>query len=247
MKLLRTVCFYLYLAGYAVVRWPLLVRTEKAMARGERKTALKTAEDFAQKGCDTALKIAGVRVSSSGKENIPDGPCMFVANHRSYFDAAFMLIGLDRPHGIMSKAEVEKVPLINRWMKLLGCVFVLREDAKASMRALHAATDRLREGESFSIFPEGTTIEGEEGCIGTFKGGAFRAAFKAGVPVVPVAIKGAVDCFERNHYLCGPADIVMHILPPVETAGLTREEQKALPAKVQQMVHGELQRMVENM
>ena len=243
MKLLRTVCFYLYLAGYAVFHWPLLIRTEKALIRGEKKAALKTAEEFAGKGCHTALKIAGIRVFTEGKENIPEGPCMFVANHRSYFDAAFMLIGLDRPHGIMSKAEVEKVPLINRWMKLLGCVFVLREDVRASMRALHAAADRLKEGESFCIFPEGTTIEGEEGCIGTFKGGAFRAAVKAGVPVVPVAIKGAVDCFERNHYLCGPADIVMHILPSVKTDGLSREEQKALPGKVQQMVYEELQKM----
>ena len=245
MKLLRTICLYAYLAGYAFLHIPLMRRVEKVIAAGNGDSVRKTVEDFVQKGCETALKIAGILVFSEGKENIPAGPCVFVANHRSYFDCAFVLVGLDKPHGVMAKAEVERIPLINRWMKALGCVFVVREDVRASMRALYAAADRVKEGQSFVIFPEGTTIEGEEGCIGTFKGGAFRAALKAGAPIVPVAIRGAVDCFEKNHYLCGPADITMHILPAVETRNLSRAEQKELPEKVQKIIHDELQRMVK--
>lgn len=245
MKLLRTVCFYLYLAGYAILHLPLLIRMEKAVAAGNADAVRKTIEDFVQHGCETALRIAKIRITTEGKENIPDEACIFVANHRSYFDCAFVLVGLDRPHGVMAKAETGKIPLINRWMKVLGCVFVQREDVRASMRALNAAAGRVKEGQSFVIFPEGTTIEGEEGCIGQFKGGAFRAAAKAGVPVVPVAIKGAAGCFELNHYLCGPGEITMHILPPVSTAGLSREEQKALPEKVQRIIHEELQKMCQ--
>ncbi|MFR9066426.1 MAG: 1-acyl-sn-glycerol-3-phosphate acyltransferase [Faecalibacterium prausnitzii] len=49
-----------------------------------------------------------------------------MANHRSYYDIPLLLAGLDKPHGILAKEELEKIPLLNRWMKLLGCVFVQR-------------------------------------------------------------------------------------------------------------------------
>ena len=56
-----------------------------------------------------------------GLENIPkDRPCVFVANHRSYYDIPLLLAGLEKPHGILAKEELEKIPLLNRWMKLLS-------------------------------------------------------------------------------------------------------------------------------
>ena len=76
-------------------------------------------------------------------------------------------------------------------MKLLGCVFVQRDDLRASVRALNDATAIVESGKSFVIFPEGTRYKGEEGGAGEFKAGAFRIAVKTGAPVVPVAITGA--------------------------------------------------------
>ena len=92
-------------------------------------------------------------------------------------------------------------------MKLLGCVFVQRDDLRASVRALNDATAIVESGKSFVIFPEGTRYKGEEGGAGEFKAGAFRIAVKTGAPVVPVAITGARALFENNGNLCHPGSV----------------------------------------
>ena len=89
--------------------------------------------------------MTGVTLTVEGLENIPkEGPCVFVGNHRSYYDIPLLLASLDKPHGILAKEELEKIPLLNRWMKLLGCVFVQRDDLRASVRALNAASSSSR-------------------------------------------------------------------------------------------------------
>ena len=85
----------------------------------------------------------------------------------------------------VAKEELEKIPLLNRWMKLLGCVFVQRDDLRASVRALNDATAIVESGRSFVIFPEGTRYKGEEGGVGEFKNGAFRIAVKTGPVRLP--------------------------------------------------------------
>ena len=113
-------------------------------------------------------------------------------------------------------------------MKLLGCVFVQRDDVRASVRALNDATAIVESGRSFIIFPEGTRYKGEEGGAGEFKAGAFRIAVKTETPVVPVAISGA------------PGTVRIRVLPPIQTAGMSRAEQKELPAAVRQTILAQL-------
>ena len=138
------------------------------------------------------------------------------------------------------KEELEKIPLLNRWMKLLGCVFVQRDDLRASVRALNDATAIVESGKSFVIFPEGTRYKGEEGGAGEFKAGAFRIAVKTGAPVVPVAITGARALFENNGNLCHPGSVHIKVLPPIRTAGMSKAEQKQLPDAVRQAILAQL-------
>ena len=165
---------------------------------------------------------------------------MFVGNHRSYYDIPLLLASLDKPHGILAKEELEKIPLLNRWMKLLGCVFVQRDDLRASVRALNDATAIVESGKSFVIFPEGTRYKGEEGGAGEFKAGAFRIAVKTGAPVVPVAITGARALFESNGSLCHPGSVHIKVLPPIRTEGMSKAEQKQLPDAVRQAILAQL-------
>ena len=116
------------------------------------------------------------------------------------------------------------------------CVFVQRDDVRASVRALNDATAIVEGGRSFVIFPEGTRYKGEEGGAGEFKAGAFRIAVKTSAPVVPVAVTGARALFESNGNRCRPGSVRIKIMPPIQTAGMSKAEQKQLPDAVRQSI-----------
>ena len=241
MSILRTIALFVYLFGYMIVHYATLRRAERALAAGDLDTVERIVKANIPRWSRGILKVTGVTLTVEGLENIPkEGPCVFVGNHRSYYDIPILLTALDAPHGILAKEELEKIPLLNRWMKLLGCVFVKRDDIRASVKALNDATAIVESGRSFVIFPEGTRYKGEEGGAGEFKAGAFRIAIKTGVPVVPVAISGARGLFEGHGLRATPGDIRVRILPAIQTAGMSKAEQKQLPDAVRQTILAQL-------
>lgn len=241
MSIIRTLAMFLYLFGYMIIHYGVLLRGEKALAAGDLDTVQSIVNEHIPHWSRTILKITGATLTVDGLERIPQNtPCVFVCNHRSYYDIPLLLAGLEAPHGILAKEELEKIPLLNRWMKLLGCVFVQRDDIRASVRALNDATAIVEGGRSFVIFPEGTRYKGEEGGVGEFKNGAFRIAVKTGAPVVPVAMSGARGLFESNGNRCTPGRVHIQILPPIQTAGMSKAEQKQLPDAVRQSILAQL-------
>ena len=241
MSIFRTIAMFLYLFGYMIVHYGTLRRGERALAAGDTETVEQLVDRHIPRWSRGILKVTGVTLTVEGLENIPkEGPCVFVGNHRSYYDIPLLLASLDKPHGILAKEELGKIPLLNRWMKLLGCVFVQRDDLRASVRALNDATAIVESGRSFVIFPEGTRYKGEEGGAGEFKAGAFRIAIKTGAPVVPVAISGARGLFEGHGNRATPGSIYIRILPPIQTVGMSKAEQKQLPEAVRQTILAEL-------
>lgn len=240
MSILRTIALFVYLFGYMIVHYATLRRAERALAAGDLDTVEQIVKANIPRWSRGILHVTGARMTVEGQKNIPAGPCVFVGNHRSYYDIPLLLASLDKPHGILAKEELEKIPLLNRWMKLLGCVFVQRDDLRASVRALNDATAIVESGKSFVIFPEGTRYKGEEGGAGEFKAGAFRIAVKTGAPVIPVAITGARALFENNGNLCHPGSVHIKVLPPIRTAGMSKAEQKQLPDAVRQAILAQL-------
>lgn len=237
IALLHTIVWFFYFFGYLFLVWPILHKGMKALKAGNWAAADALTEKHVAKWANSLMRLAGVTVTTTGKENIPAGrPCVFVANHRGNYDIPLMLTQLDKAHPLLSKAEADRIPLIRGWMRLLHCVFVDRSDTRASLAALHEAMDLIKRGYSMVIFPEGTRFKGEEGGIGEFKGGAFRIATKTGAPIVPVAISNSRALMEANGNLMKPGHAVVRILPPIETAGLSRAEIAALPGRVQELI-----------
>ena len=236
LSILRTIALFVYLFGYMIVHYATLRRAERALAAGDLDTVEQIVKANIPRWSRGILRVTGARMTVEGQENIPAGPCVFVGNHRSYYDIPILLTALDAPHGILAKEELEKIPLLNRWMKLLGCVFVKRDDIRASVKALNDATAIVESGRSFVIFPEGTRYKGEEGGAGEFKAGAFRIAVKTSAPVVPVAVTGARALFESNGNRCRPGSVRIKIMPPIQTAGMSKAEQKQLPDAVRQSI-----------
>lgn len=132
------------------------------------------------------LSICGVRVVVEG--SVPTHPCLLLANHRSYLDPILLLRDV---HAYpVAKAELSRWPIIGRGARHAGIIYLQREQVSSGGLALKAVADAvLQEGFSVILFPEGTTSDQER--LLPLKKGAFRAAARWGLPVVPVAI-----CFE---------------------------------------------------
>ena len=170
---------------------------------------------------------------------------IYFANHTSHLDTIVIWASLPpqlRPfvRPVAAKDYWEK-GLLRRRIALdeLNVVLVDRRRTEHS-NPLDPLRQALQEGSSLIIFPEGTRYKGEEGGAGEFKQGAFRIAVKTGAPVVPVAITGARALFENNGNLCHPGTVRIKVLPPIQTAGMSRAEQKQLPDAVRQTILAEL-------
>jgi cytidylate kinase len=128
----------------------------------------------------------GFRLSSVGAERVPDGPCLFIANHASMWDPAFLITPLNRVIRYMGKAELAENRYVKNMADAIG-FFPVRRGAGDRV-ALHIGEEVLRRGDSLGVFPEGTRVY--EGRLARPKQGAARLALVTGVPIVPVAIYG---------------------------------------------------------
>ena len=130
-----------------------------------------------------------------GKENIPaEGPAILASNHNAVWDSVFLPMMLDREVVFMGKADYFTGTGLKGWMtkefmRAVGTIPVDRTGGRASEAALNAGLKRLRDGELFGIYPEGT--RSPDGRLYRGKTGVARIALATGAPVVPVAMIGS--------------------------------------------------------
>jgi len=130
------------------------------------------------------------RVEITGFENMPAGGFVIAANHIGRLDAALAYYILDRPDIIMVVAEKYEKYAIFRWLvRITNGMFVDRYNA--DIHAIRETLRRLQQGQVFTITPEGT--RSKSGNLIEAKPGATYLAWKAGVPVLPVALTGTED------------------------------------------------------
>lgn len=235
---MRTIIWFIYFWLYLILVFPEYLRVRRIGRQGDRDRHDRLVRRHVSHWASRLLRLAGADITVTGLEHIPQGPVVFVGNHQGYFDIPLMISQLGRPSPLVAKKEIDKIPLIRLWMRELGCVFLDRNDPRQSMECMRVAQGLLQQGYSVVIFPEGTRNRGGE--IKEFKAGGIRIATKAKVPIVPVCINGSHRLMESNHMWIRPAKVHLKVLPPVETQGLTKEEIRALPQQLRQMV-------VENM
>jgi len=135
------------------------------------------------------LRLAGLPMLVRGLENIPPGPVVLAPNHTSYLDALVLVSILGpRNFGFIAKREFLGNPLMRLLLTGFGCVFVERFDVQKSAEHADELVEAARGGRSLAIFPEGT-LQRRAGLL-PFRTGAFQVAAQAGIPVVPVALRG---------------------------------------------------------
>jgi 1-acyl-sn-glycerol-3-phosphate acyltransferase len=180
------------------------------------------------------LAVAGIPVDVRGAELLPEGPAVIVANHSSYVDGVLLKAVLPTRYSFVIKKEMVKVPLAGLLLRRIGAEFVDRfnrhSGAMDARRLLRAASG----GGSLVFFPEGTFV-GRPG-LGRFHGGAFAIAARAGMPIVPLVIRGARQVLRGDSIWPRPARVEIEVLgafPPTgadkpgELAELLRDQSRA--------------------
>ena len=188
------------------------------------------------------LRLSGMRVRVRGLAQLdPRQTYIFTANHRSYLDTATLFAFLGRRIGLFAKKELLKVPILGFGMGFVNILAIDRSNRERALVTVRAATQRIRSGVSFGVFAEGTRAR--PGQLLPFKKGAFYMAVETGVSVVPVAIKNTDVLMGKGTGVAQAGTIEMVILPPVETTGLsTDEDVKRLAAEVRERVAEELKK-----
>ena len=188
-------------------------------------------------------KIAGVKLTIIGKENIPkDEAVLYVANHRSMVDIVIAYAICPNLTGFVAKNVVEKVPALRAWMRRLHCEFLDRNDLKQGMKVILSCIDKVKRGISIFIFPEGTRNKNKDDSsdIAAFKDGSFKIAQKTGCKIVPVAITGTNRIFEDHAPTIKSGKVIIEYGTPITYKELDKEDQKHVGAYFQNLIQGML-------
>ena len=146
--------------------------------------------------------------------------------------------------GLVAKKEMEKIPLLSKWMLNVNCLFLDRNNIKEGLKTILAGIEKVRRGVSVWIFPEGTRNKNEQlSDLLPFKEGSLKIAEKSGCPVVPVAIKGTAEVFEKHIPLICPSHVVIEFGEPFIVKELDPENRKFVGAYTREKIAGMLSEM----
>jgi 1-acyl-sn-glycerol-3-phosphate acyltransferase len=181
------------------------------------------------------LWLGGVRVERRCAEGIDwKRPYVVVANHQSQLDIPLLFGGLPMPIRFLAKRSLFFIPVFG-W-SLWGARFIPvdRGSSRKARRSIEKAAERIRRGPSLVVFPEGTRTP--DGALQPFKSGAFVMAVKAGVPVLPVAIRGSFDVVPKQRIAVRPGTVEVIIGAPIPTDGLGAGDKEKLKTVARERV-----------
>jgi 1-acyl-sn-glycerol-3-phosphate acyltransferase len=194
---------------------------------------------FLRKKAPIANRRGRVKIECHGIENLPkETGYIIFPNHQGLFDALAFLETHERPFVTVMKKEVKDIFLLKQIICLLQAEIIDREDIRQSMQVIINMTRRVKNGENFVIFAEGTRSKNGNK-IGEFKGGSFKSAMNARCPIVPVALIDSYKAFDTHSIK--KITVQIHYLKP-----LYYEDYKGLKStEIAELVSGMIQKTIE--
>lgn len=134
------------------------------------------------------LKIAGITVSVEGAGHLAQPPYLLMSNHQSALDIYVTLAALPLSFRFIAKRELFRIPVFGWAIKRAGYISIDREHPREALKAIEEAGQKIADGITVLIFPEGTrSIDGK---LLPFMKGGFSLAMRANVPITPIGIIG---------------------------------------------------------
>lgn len=167
----------------------------------------------------------GIRIVTEGLEHIDrNARYLVVANHQSLFDIPLCMASLPIETKYFAKKELARIPFFGAMLYLYDHVLVDRHNKRGAVRSLHDAR-RTLERWSLVIFPEGT--RSPDGRVHAFKTGGLALSAEAGVPILPVALRGTGVVLPKGESAVRSGTVHVKVFPPIPPDGAADRKQLA--------------------
>ena len=185
---------------------------------------------------NVVIFISGIKRTVIGEENVPkDQAVLYVGNHRSIFDIVLAYPRVPNPTGFIAKKEILKVPLLNIWMIYMDCLFLDRSDIRKGLEMVLTAIEKVKNGISIFIYPEGTRNK-TDAPLGEFHKGSFKIAQKSGCPIIPVVINHSDEIFEQHLPFIRSTKVTIEYCKPIILNDLSKEDQRNIDQYVKNII-----------
>ncbi len=225
--MIRVILVFLFVFLFLVLSIPLLI-AEWIIGKFNPSVKDKSSLAIVNWAFRMVIRISGTKVIIKGEERIPkDTAVLYVGNHRSFYDIILTYVRVPRTTGYIAKKEMLKIPLLSNWMRNLHCLFLDRENVKEGMKTILTAVDKVKNGISICIFPEGTRNKVVDTFL-PFHEGSFKIADKGNVPIIPMSIVNSAAIFEDQFPKIKKATVIIEYCEPVYIKDLDKEYRKSL-------------------
>ena len=177
----------------------------------------------------------GVKVRVQGADVIDlNRSYVYVANHVNVFDMLVLYQAIPQYTRALEHIDHFSWPIVGPFLRDVGQIPVYPRDKRKTAASLRWAAELLEKGESFTVLPEGErTLDGS---LGRFYLGAFNLAINAGVPIVPLAVRGGRAVSRRGDWRFRPGTEEVLFAAPIPTIGLTRSDSPELAERCRQVI-----------
>ena len=166
---------------------------------------------------------------------IPHKSYMFIANHTSMVDIMLMLVTVKNPFVFVGKKELVKIPLFGFFYKR-AVIMVDRDSPKSRQQVYERAQNKINQGLSICIFPEGKVPDDESILLDEFKTGAFNLAIDHHLPIVPMVFPDNKKRFSYTFFSGSPGRLRVKILRFIDTSNKVHHDRKNIRDEAREII-----------
>lgn len=164
---------------------------------------------------------------------------LFVSNHASMTDIMLMLYTVKNPFVFVGKAELAKIPIFGYFYKRT-CILVNRSSMQSRRAVFNSAQQKINQGLSVCIFPEGGVPDDVTILLDSFKDGAFRLAIDHRIPVAPLTFHDNKKRLPFDIFKGSPGVMRVKVHPIIPTKILEAEDRRMLREQTREILMQEL-------